>query len=39
MKGLVDGFVVGSALVRAGGDGPAATGALAASLRASLDRE
>ncbi len=37
MNGLVDGFVVGSALVRAGAEGPAATGALAASLRDSLE--
>ena len=37
MNGLVDGFVVGSALVRAGAEGPAAVGELAASLRASLE--
>ena len=37
MNGLVDGFVVGSALVRAGANGPAAVGELAASLRLALD--
>ncbi|MBN2303419.1 MAG: tryptophan synthase subunit alpha [Anaerolineae bacterium] len=37
MNGLVDGFIVGSALVRAGADGPGAVGVLAAQLRAALD--
>lgn len=37
MNGLVDGFIVGSALVRAGKEGPAAVQQLAASLRTALD--
>jgi tryptophan synthase alpha chain len=37
MNDLVDGFIVGSALVRAGQDGPEAVGALASRLRAALD--
>ncbi len=37
MNGLVDGFIVGSALVRAAGDGADTARALAASLRAALD--
>jgi tryptophan synthase alpha chain len=37
MNGLVDGFIVGSALVKAGGEGVAAVRELAASLRAALD--
>ena len=37
MNGLVDGFVVASALVRAGSNEPAAAVALAASLRNALD--
>jgi tryptophan synthase alpha chain len=36
MNGLVDGFIVGSALVKAGKDGAQAAGALAARLRAAL---
>jgi tryptophan synthase alpha chain len=37
MNELLDGFIVGSALVRAGKDGPAAVQSLAASLRRALD--
>jgi tryptophan synthase alpha chain len=37
MNGLVDGFIVGSALVRAGGEGVGAVEALARSLREALD--
>lgn len=37
MNGLVDGFVVGSAMVRAGAEGPQAVGALASSLRLALN--
>lgn len=37
MNGLVDGFIVGSALVRAGKNGAEAVGALAAQLRNALD--
>lgn len=37
MNGLVHGFIVGSALVRAGADGPQAVRELAARLRAALD--
>lgn len=37
MNTLVDGFIVGSALVRAGKDGPKAVGALASLLRQALD--
>lgn len=37
MNGLVDGFAVGSALVRAGAGGPQAVAELAAGLRAALD--
>lgn len=37
MNGLVEGFIVGSALVRAGGEGVDAVRDLAASLRAALD--
>jgi tryptophan synthase alpha chain len=37
MNGLVDGFIVGSALVRAAQEGIEAVGALAASLRGALD--
>ncbi len=39
MNGLVDGFIVGSALVRAGQQGAEAVGALAGSLRRALDGE
>lgn len=38
MNGLVDGFIVGSALVKAGKDGAATTGDLAGRLRAALDQ-
>jgi tryptophan synthase alpha chain len=38
MTGLVDGFIVGSALVKAGGQGVEAVRALAGSLRAALDQ-
>jgi tryptophan synthase alpha chain len=37
VSGLLDGFIVGSALVRAGQDGPQAVRSLAAELRAALD--
>jgi tryptophan synthase alpha chain len=37
MNGLVDGFIVGSALVRAAREGVDAVGALAASLRGALE--
>jgi tryptophan synthase alpha chain len=37
MNGLVEGFIVGSALVRAGANGAAAVGALAGELRAALN--
>ncbi len=37
MNGLLDGFIVGSALVKVGKDGAAATGALAGQLRAALE--
>ncbi len=37
MNGLVDGFIVGSALVKAGQDGAGAVGDLAARLRKALD--
>jgi tryptophan synthase alpha chain len=37
MNGLVDGFIVGSALVRAGGEGAEAVEALARTLRGALD--
>lgn len=37
MNGLMDGFIVGSALVRAAGDGVDSARALAATLRAALD--
>jgi tryptophan synthase alpha subunit len=37
MNGLVDGFAVGSALVRAGKNGVEAVRSLAASLRTALD--
>ena len=37
MNGLVDGFVVGSAMVRAGAEGPQAVRALASSLRLALN--
>jgi tryptophan synthase alpha chain len=37
MNGLVDGFIVGSALVRAGKQGTAAVRDLAARLRKALD--
>jgi tryptophan synthase alpha chain len=37
MNGLVDGFIVGSALVRAGAKGPGVVGQLAAELRAAID--
>ncbi len=37
MNGLVDGFIVGSALVKAGAQGVEAVRALASSLRAALE--